>query len=374
MAKNEMEIKGANSGSFTRMKQMVELAIAMDYPLFIDGTYGIGKSAGVEAIADEFGYALVAYYTSQLMPEDAGGIVLNGEHNGQPAAIRGMPDIIQRVQKVREETGKPVVLFLDELNSGSRMVMTAVQSLILTREAAGYRLPDDTRIVAAGNTANDMAVVEDIPMPVNNRMFHYHYEGPTFEEWQSYALQKGVHPAVLAYLKQHPQDLVESDQSKPEVGRPRSWEACSRALYKAEELNHGPLASGMRRTIVAAFVGGRIASNMDLVFQLLGRLTPAEECLANPEVAAVPEEGDLLAQYTQTLLLVGALQRNPTLERYNHAMTYLKRVNGDLMHVFWLALINSNSSEIRKVIMANPMAMAEVIELGQGKAWARGNS
>ena len=57
---------------------------------------------------------------------------------------------------------EPYVLFLDELNASSPEVQKAFYSLIHERQVGEYTLPEGSVIVAAGNRAEDNALVRPV--------------------------------------------------------------------------------------------------------------------------------------------------------------------------------------------------------------------
>jgi len=383
--KSTIKAASMNSGNLKDLRFAIELSVKSDIPLFVHGSFGLGKSAAVEQAAEAMSMTAHAVYTSQIMPEDAGGIVLNGEFDGEPAAIRGMPDIIQAVRKLRTKTGRPVLLFLDEINGGSRMVMAAIQSLILTREAAGYRLPEDTRIIAAGNTEDDEAVIETVPMPVNNRFMHFNYTGPTIDEWEEYALQKGVHPVVLGYLKQRPDmlaawgsggDMV--DPSAPEVPTPRTWDMLSTALHAATQGAEGEppreLGRHQRRLIVSMLLGSHVAQDMETVFELAGKLVPARKVLDDPQGAKLPPAEDMKARYLQTVMICSEVIAHPDNEDFQAGMAYVARMGEDMSQVYSLALVNAargaKAEAMSGILAANAEELLPTLKAAAGHSWA----
>ena len=58
--------------------------------------------------------------------------------------------------------GKPIVLFLDELNRARPEILQTVMDLALNRKLAGKKLPEDSQIISAlGNIISTGSVVKE---------------------------------------------------------------------------------------------------------------------------------------------------------------------------------------------------------------------
>jgi len=346
-----------NTTTVQGLKTLLATYLKSNLVLNILGGFGLGKSAIVNQTAETMGYTLLDVRISQSLPEDFGGALFIAEYNGEKTTLRGMPEVIQRVTKLRNDTGKPVLLFFDEFNSGLPSVMAAMYQILLDRSSAGFDLPEDTRIICAGNREEDMGVVHDIPMPANNRMGHVYFQGPTWDEFESYALSRKFHPAVLAFLKFRPDYLLgwdadggpdTTDTTEPTVPTPRTWEMASTLLHQLE--NSGLYADRtVRSTTLASIIGTAATAAMASVFELVGRVTSFDEVMADPHTAPVPASDDLKAKYTQMVLLTTRVESS---DQLNKAVTFLDRVSEDMTAVAVLSLANNNDT--LHLISANP--------------------
>jgi hypothetical protein len=124
-----------------------------------------------------------------------------------------------------------VVLFLDELNSAPPSVQAAAYQLVLNRRIGQYILPDNVRIVAAGNRETDRGVTYRMPAPLANRFRHINMD-INFDDWQQWAVNNNVHPDVVGYLTYSKGDLFDFDakSSSQSFATPRSWTFVSEML------------------------------------------------------------------------------------------------------------------------------------------------
>jgi MoxR-like ATPase len=202
-------------------KQLPEflLQVATVRPVMILGAPGIGKTALVNQFAELVGLPCVSLLGSQLAPEDLIGVpqrLPNGRSRFCP------PTLIAR--------DEPYVLFLDELNASSPEVQKAFYSLIHERRIGEYTLPTGSVIVAAGNRAEDNALVRPMSSALVNRLIHVHLR-VSADEWLEWAAGSGLHPLVLEYVRTRPDHLWSQPPKHEEpFSTPRSWHMLSDAL------------------------------------------------------------------------------------------------------------------------------------------------
>ncbi|ADV67538.1 AAA family ATPase [Deinococcus maricopensis] len=183
--------------------------------LMIWGAPGVGKSSVVQQVASAHDLGFVDVRLSQLAPTDLRGL---------PVAEDGVsrwypPEFLPR-------SGRGV-LFLDEINMAPPTMQGMAQQLILDRRVGSYVLPDGWFVWAAGNRKEDRASVFDMPAPLGNRFLHLEVRAE-FEAWRAYALARGLHEHVLAFLTFRPELLHRLDTVSPAWPSPRSWEMASR--------------------------------------------------------------------------------------------------------------------------------------------------
>jgi len=203
------------------------------------GPPGIGKSSIVSQLTQESGIEFVDVRLSQLAPTDLRGL---------PVAEDGIskwfpPEFLPR-------NGKGV-LFLDELNMAPPAMQGVAQQLILDRCVGSYVVPDGWFVWAAGNRKEDRAAVFDMPSPLANRFLHVEVQ-PDFESFKAYALEKGVHEQIIAFLSFRTTLLHKIDPQQPAWASPRSWVMAS-ALHSAG-LDINPAVGTSAATEFASYI------------------------------------------------------------------------------------------------------------------------
>src|SRR5690349_10595904 len=194
------------------------LHVAVVRPVFVWGAPGIGKSSLVRAFADSLGLPCVTLVGTQLAPEDLIGVpeLRNGRSRFAP------PESIAR--------DEPYCLFLDELNSASPEVQKAFYSLILDRRIGAYELPAGSIVIGAGNRSTDNALARPMASALVNRLVHVHLRASA-DDWLAWAAAAGIHPWIVDYLTERPDQLWVNPPKVEEVfSTPRSWHMLSDAL------------------------------------------------------------------------------------------------------------------------------------------------
>ncbi len=219
--RGEMSERRINLDTLTLTQEELSVfleRVAPYRPIFVWGQPGIGKSAIVEQYATKTGLECVALLGSQLSPEDIIGIpqIMDGTFRFCP------PRLIAKHEAY--------CLFLDEFNACSFDVQKVFYTLIHDRRIGEYKLPEGSIVIAAGNRAQDYAIVNQLSSALINRMVHVHMESST-QDWLTWARENYLHPLIIEYIEDHPGHLTKpptSDESP--YSTPRSWHILSDAL------------------------------------------------------------------------------------------------------------------------------------------------
>jgi hypothetical protein len=199
----------------SRVAEVLRQLLVQRWPIFIWGPPGVGKSSVVAEVAAQGDYDVVDIRAPLLDPTDLRGIptIQNGSAKWCPPSF--LPS--------EERKG---ILFFDELNAAPPMVQASLYQLTLDGRIGEYTLPPGWRIVAAGNRAEDKALVYRMPSALANRFVHLEFE-IDFEDWRRWALSHEIHPLVVGFLSLRTELLF--NMSRPERGfpTPRSWEMAS---------------------------------------------------------------------------------------------------------------------------------------------------
>src|SRR5438477_1599858 len=142
---------------------------------------GVGKTAIVAQAAAEAGLPCRSLLGTQIAPEDVSGI----------PRIVGERSVFCPPRVLLPEKPEPFCLFLDELPACSADVQKAFYPLLLERRVGEHDLPAGSWVVAAGNRAEDRALVLDLSAALVNRLFLLQVRVDA-GEWFAWAGRQGV--------------------------------------------------------------------------------------------------------------------------------------------------------------------------------------
>jgi MoxR-like ATPase len=246
-------------------------ALAARQSLLLLSAPGVGKSAAVAQAAAEAGLECRSLLGTQIAPEDVSGI----------PQIVGQRSVFRPPRVLLPDDGRPFCLFLDELPACNADIQKAFYSLLLERRLGEHALPPGTWVVAAGNRAEDRALVRGMSAALVNRVtvLEVRVDG---EEWLAWARAHGVRKEILGMVALMPETLARPVPAEPlPFSTPRAWTALSQALDAAEEA--GVLTREARRTL--AF--GRLTAEDAAVFcamaeEGIGELRASAEYIEDP--------------------------------------------------------------------------------------------
>ena len=234
----------------TELLSLLDITPA-DQNLMLVGNHGIGKS---EILTDYFsgkGMKVVPLFLGQM--SDPGDLIGIPNRNDTTGKTEFMPPYWFPLD------GKPVVLFLDELNRARPEVLQTIMDLALNRTLAGRRLPDGSRIISAVN-AGDQYQLTDLDPALVSR-FNVVTFRPTVQEWLLWAEKVGVDARVRDFIRENPMWLDKNPDAKEgadtgldKTPDRRGWKRVSDILKTAGDIS--PIVT----KAIAAIVGPKAAS------------------------------------------------------------------------------------------------------------------
>jgi len=249
----------------TELLQLLDITPAHQNIMLV-GSHGIGKS---EILTEHFagkGMKVVPLFLGQMSdPGDLIGIPNRNEATGRTDF---MPPWWFPLD------GKPVVLFLDELNRARPEVLQTIMDLALNRTLAGRSLPEGSRIISAVN-AGDQYQLTDLDPALVSR-FNVVTFRPTAQEWLLWADRCGVDSRVKDFIRENPIWLDKDPDAKEgadtgldKTPDRRAWKRVSDILKGLPELT--PLASKAVSAIVGPKAAAALAANVSSRRILSGR-------------------------------------------------------------------------------------------------------
>lgn len=229
---------------------MIRGYIEAGIAVYIHGKPGEGKSARIKKLDPD----CEIIYLRNATPDSLCGKTIYDSSTGVCVDVcpSWYENIVSRAEK---EKDKIHLVFFDELSNALPSIQGMAFNIILDREVNGkWKLPDNVRVVAAGNEMSDSVVANELSEPLYNRFGHVYLE-TEINEWLRWAVkandvgekidytenkeEQKIHPAIISYIAFHSQ--IEDDMLRTEYtgdmpnADPRKWEMASKILYKTNK-------------------------------------------------------------------------------------------------------------------------------------------
>ena len=211
-------------------------------PLFILGPPGLGKTAIVSQIAAEMGVGFVSYTITHHTRQSAIGLprIATREYGGEDCYVSEytMSEIVASVYDTMDATGvSEGLLFIDEINCVSETLAPAMLDLLQNKKFGPHRIPDGWILVSAGNPREFNSSAREFDVATQDRIRVIEVE-PDTNIWLRYAMDNGIHDAVINYLQSKPQNLLRFERTVtgPKFVTPRAWEDLSAVLTQYSEM------------------------------------------------------------------------------------------------------------------------------------------
>ncbi|MGM9794298.1 MAG: AAA family ATPase [Candidatus Cryptobacteroides sp.] len=179
--------------NITELLQILDIMPA-EQNIMLVGNHGIGKS---EILTDYYaakGMPVVALFLGQM--SDPGDLIGIPSKNEQTGKTDFMPPYWFPIN------GKPIVLFLDELNRARPEILQTIMDLALNRKLAGRHLPEGSRIIAAVNEGDQYQLTDLDPALVSR--FNIVQFVPTAQEWLLWAKKAELDQRVIDFIQEDP--------------------------------------------------------------------------------------------------------------------------------------------------------------------------
>ena len=275
-------------------------------PVLLMGPPGIGKTAAMAQVARECGAGLVSYTMTHHTRQSALGLprMVQRSFGGKEYTVTAytMSEIIAAVYAQQEATGcKGGILFLDEINCVSETLQPALLQFLQYKSFGSHRLPEGWMVAAAGNPVRYNRSARELDTVTLDRVKLLEIE-PDLDVWRRYALEAGVHPAILAYLTLRPEDFYAVDAAGGDFVTARGWEDLSQMLLTLEALGLDPDG-----TLPGQYLRStRVAENFRLFWELFRRRTAQlqPEAILSGAVREAGGDWDLETRLTVVEFLV----------------------------------------------------------------------
>jgi hypothetical protein len=332
------------------------LATGNKVTTLVQGHMGTGKSSILKMLASQLPDHVPCYF--DCTTKDLGDLML--------PKILSDGDDSQYVRFVpNEEMGihhdKPIILMVDEFGKANPSVKNGMMRVMLERTMGTKRLHPDSIVFATTNLGTEG--VGDLLMPHHrNRITVIRMKKPNATEWiEDFALNAGIHPALIMWVKEHGEQLFQSyeeiENPDDEVGgnpyiyhpkaqrpafvTPRSLELASHWLWAKDKLSKNALKSNLIGTI-----GARGGADLDAYIELVDQLPKQEEIKTSPDTAKVPTTASAVVMVVYRAL---ATMNKDFIDPF---MVYLNRLDKEAQGLFAMQVRNPKYAK-QSMVMSN---------------------
>ena len=197
--------------------------IEANIPVFLHGLSGDGKSDRVRQLDPQ---ALDIELVNET-PETINGRAIYNEAKDEIRDVK--PVWLLQLEELCQD-GKLHILFFDELTNATKQTQSVIFKIVLERIVNNrWPLPENARIIAAGNDRAESTVAHDLAEPLFGRFAHL-YIRTTVENWMPWAVRHSINPYILEFLANNDLYLRTPYTGTEPNADPRRWELASRVL------------------------------------------------------------------------------------------------------------------------------------------------
>jgi len=224
-------------------EDIIRGSIESGVAVFLHGLSSEGKSARVKQLDPD----LEIIYLRNASPDSLNGKSVYNQATHEMIDVP--PTWYKKIkEKCIKEPDKIHIVFFDEITNALPAIQGMAFNIVLDREVNGmWKLPDNARVVAAGNDYKDSLAANQLAEPLFNRFVHTYIE-TSVEGWLKWAINADgkyerldfpvvvqehvIHPAIYAYIAyKREQSLRTPYTGERPNADPRKWELASSLLY-----------------------------------------------------------------------------------------------------------------------------------------------
>ena len=309
--------------------------------LMLVGKHGIGKSEILTRYFERKGIPVNTLFLGQM--SDPGDLI------GLPRLDEATGKTIFMPPYWFPTDGKPIVLFLDELNRARPEVLQTVMDLTLNRKLAGRSLPEGSRLIAAVNDGEEYQLTDLDPALVSR--FNIYGFRPSAQEWLLWANANKLDMRVIDFIRHNPK-MLDGDGSadNPDRGLDktpdrRAWKKvadCIAPIAQLEDIHKKIIAGIVGPIATQAFFSflttNRILSGQDILLNYPGHKTVLhkyrlhEMAMVNESIFRFLEVTELTSEQKETAadnlkLYVDDLEKKQRNEELAHFASFFEKEN-----------------------------------------------
>ena len=230
---------------------------------------------------------------------------------------------------------RPFIIAIDEFKQGGTPQQNACARIVYERAINGWPLPKHATIIVMANKDSNKAGTTRMPTHLRDRLVYVTMEAH-LDDAISYFNSVGVDYRINGYLRSRPDMLSQFDRDADACPSPRAWHGVS-SLLKLE------LPETVMQQAIAGRVGQGGAADFMGYLRLVDVMPDPDELIANPKVAAIPEDPAI------TYAVTAALSYRMTDKNAEAIITYLNRLPQQEFAAFCSKAAVSRNVDLKRV-------------------------
>lgn len=288
----------------TLLKETIKSLFPITRTLSIEGSPGGGKTTIVHEVATELGIPCIERHMPTMLVEDFGILFPDSTDK----LNYKLPDWFP----VKGQAPEAGILLFDDRNQAGPDLQKVLANICQARTLHGVPMPDGWMVISTGNRQADRAGANRVLSHLRNRETVIELE-THLDDWTSWAIQAGVKPEVISFIRFRPGLLHDFDPQRDQNATPRSWvEGVSDVL--------GTVPAEAEFECFKGAVGEGAAAEFVGFVRIFRKLPNPDAILLNPTTADVPRDPATL------YALTGAIAQRATESNFERVCTYSERM------------------------------------------------
>lgn len=326
--------------------------------ILVQGPHGSGKTAIHYELQQDPAFADYLFVDPIDCTQLSDGSVWMPDIDREKGVSRELPNErfgVSADNQKGKNGAKPTFVTFDEILKTRQFIKDVLAPIVYEHRVGNYHMADGSIALCLTNLSVE-GLGDSMQPHLRDRVIVVTMRGPTAEEWvNEFALVKGLHPSLIAFVHMYPQVMASfmdyqpggkhagKDQSKdnPYIFNPklvqdkwctaRSLHACSDILDKQEYLDPVTLTAALAGT-----VGEPTAKDMSAFVRFGQEIPTFERVIDDPKKCPIPKNPT--AQIVQVFQFITRAE-----ERTQAAAvtTYVKRMASEMQTLFCNSVANS---------------------------------
>ena len=289
----------------TLLKETLKSLFPIQRTICIEGSPGGGKTTIVQQAAEELGVPCIERHMPTMLVEDFG--ILFPE-TGSDMLHYKLPEWFPVKGKAPERG----ILLFDDRNQAGPDLQKVLANICQARNLHGVSMPDGWQVISTGNRQSDRAGANRVLSHLRNREALINYDFH-LDDWTGWALENGVNPIVVSFLRFKPDLAAAHDPSKDVSPTIRGWtERISPAV--------GVIPSDCEFEYFTGVVGESAAAYFTTYLKLYRKLPNVDALLLNPSSYDVPSDLGVLHAIS------GAIAHRATVSNFDRVCSFAERM------------------------------------------------